>query len=327
MAMVNAVMIIMIIVFAAAFAAVLYYCINLKNCIKKLAKNCNEIKNMDTNTLLVSETLDKDIISLICSINQLLLMKKDAEIKSIKTGRELKQAITNISHDLRTPLTSAIGYIQMAEDDRSSPEKKKEYLSIIELKLKTQAYFLDELFTFTKIIEGKIELNIEKINIANCLRDSLSVFYNDFLEKNIHLNVNIPDTPVYIFGDIAACNRVIQNLIQNVLRHGKDSFELELNKETSEIIMKNNVCNIKDTDISRVFERFYTSDNSRSGKNTGLGLAIAKELMELMGGELEADTISNDTNSLKIKNTDNEVSQHKEDKIVFRLKFNQEKTI
>lgn len=271
----------------AVLAAVLIYCNSLKRNIRKLTKDCNQIKDMDTNTFLVSESADKDITELISVINELLKVKKEAEINNARNSKELKQAITNVSHDLRTPLTSAIGYLQMAEDEMLPPNKRQEFLVVIELKLKSLSHLLDELFTFTKVIEGKTEIQMKRINIANLLRDSVAEFYNDFIEKNMVPDIRIPDVPIYILGDEAACRRVIQNLIQNVLKHGNEYFELTLRTDGS-IVMKNNVENMGNVDISRVFERFYTVENSRTGRSTGLGLAIARELMGLMGGELEA---------------------------------------
>ncbi|MCL1794603.1 MAG: HAMP domain-containing histidine kinase, partial [Oscillospiraceae bacterium] len=212
-----------------------------------------------------------------------------------KSNRKFRQAITNISHDLRTPLTSAIGYIQMIKSGNTPDDKKREYLDIIENRLKSLANLMNNLFEYTQIVEGKISQNIEKVNICNVLRDTISDYYGDFMSKNFTVETDIPDLPVYILYDTNYFRRAVQNLIQNVLAHGIEYFKLTVDGKN--IIFQNKVLNAGVIEADRLFERFYTADLSRNSNTTGLGLAIVKEIIQNMGGNVNA-SVENDMLSI-----------------------------
>ena len=258
----------------------------LKRDIKKLNKRLETIKSADTNMRLTTETFDKDIVELCNNVNALLDEQRKAAVESEKSNREFRQAITNISHDIRTPLTSAIGYIQMMKSGEISGDKQQEYLDVIEHRLKSLSGLINDLFEYTQIVEGKAAQNIEKVNLCNVLRDIVSVYYGDFMEKKFAVDVSIPDSPVYILCDAGYIRRAVQNLVQNVLAHGTEHFRLSL--VGGEIIFQNKVANPETLEPARLFERFYTADLSRSGNTAGLGLAIVKELVRSMGGEVSA---------------------------------------
>jgi len=244
-----------------------------------------------------TETFDKDISKLCNTINDILDKQKIIIIASEKSNREFRQAITNISHDLRTPLTSAIGYIQMIKSGNTPDDKKREYLDVIENRLKSLANLMNSLFEYTQIIEGKVTQNIEKINVYNVLRDIISSYYDDFISKNFTIEANIPDLPVYILCDANYFKRAVQNLIQNVLAHGIEYFKLTVDGKN--IIFQNKVSNAVEIEADRLFERFYTADLSRNSNTTGLGLAIVKEIVQNMGGNVNA-YIENDMLSIFI---------------------------
>lgn len=248
-----------------------------------------KIKQTDTNMRLTTATFDNDICRLCDIINDVLDKQKEMTIFTEKSNKEFRQAITNISHDLRTPLTSAIGYIQMIRSDEIPDAKKEEYLNIIEHRLKSLSSIMNELFEYTQITEGKIEMHMKNINICNILRDNVSSYYDDFTIKNFTMCIDIPETPIYACCDADLLGRVFQNLIQNVLKHGLEEFHLSVNADNKTIIFQNKMKNINTFALENLFDRFYTSDFSRNDGNTGLGLAIAKELVQNMGGEIQAD--------------------------------------
>jgi len=237
-----------------------------------------------------TETFDKNISELCDTINDILDKQKKIMAAGEKSNREFRQAITNISHDLRTPLTSAIGYVQMLKSGNTPDGKMQEYLNIVEYRLKSLSNLMNGLFEYTQIVEGKMSRNIEKVNVCNILRDTISAYYEDFSAKNFAVEVDIPDTPVYVLCDAGSLKRVAQNLIQNVLAHGVERFKLtaEAQNNTVSVTFQNKVSDIGALDVERLFERFYTADLSRSGSSTGLGLAITKELIQNMGGEISA---------------------------------------
>jgi len=273
-------------IFCAALAVL------LKRDVRMLNHILQKIEKSDTNMRATTETFDKDISELCNSVNDILDKQKQIVIASEKSNREFRQAITNISHDLRTPLTSAIGYVQMLKSGNTTDVQKLEYLGIIETRLKSLSNLMNELFEYTQIIEGKITQNVEKINICNVLRDTISAYYNDFITKNFNVEINIPDAPVYVLCDANSLKRISQNLIQNVLVHGVEYFNMtvDIKNDGVCVIFKNKVLNISELDTDRLFDRFYTADLSRNGSSTGLGLAIAKELIFNIGGAINAYT-------------------------------------
>ncbi len=282
-------MIVLVVILTVAFCAAVLAIYLLKKDLKNISRMLEQKYHLHTNTHLVTTTQDKDIIKLISQINETFDKQKHIELEVQKTNLELKQAITNISHDLRTPLTSALGYIQLLQSGKTDQAKKAEYLPIIEKKLKRLSVLLDELFEFTRIVEGTNELVIEKINLTNLVCDMISDFYAEFAGKAIEPKLQIPATPLYVYGDEKALRRVFQNLTQNALKHGTEVFQLSIQPEEGTIMISNKVAVPESLEIDRIFDRFYTSDNSRTEKNTGIGLAIAKELMEQMGGEITAE--------------------------------------
>jgi signal transduction histidine kinase len=201
----------------------------------------------------------------------------------------LKRAITNISHDLRTPLTSAKGYLQMAENADLDKETQLRYFSIIRGRLDALTVLMDSLFAFSRAVEG--DLTLSRLNIGNILRDTLVDNFAEIESKGFVVETDIPDAPVYCNCDENALKRVVQNLITNAIVHGKEYLRVRLLDGTIEIVNKaDNLCDI---DVHSIFERFYTADASRTGKRTGLGLAVVKELTEKMGGAISA-AISDD---------------------------------
>jgi len=271
----------LVIIFAA-------YSFLLKRDIQELDETLSQIRNADTNLKLTTQTFDKDISRLSLSINDLLEKNQEISRKSEHTNLELRRAITNISHDLRTPLTSIMGYMQMLKSGKTPENKKAEYLDIVESRLKSLSALIDELFEFTQIVEGHTSYHIERVNICNPLMDVISAFYDDFTDKGIVPEISIPNAPVYAYCDVNALKRIAQNLIKNAFQHGNKSFNLTVCEGAPELVFANNAPDVRSLDVNRLFERFYTTDAPRTNKNAGLGLAIAKELTEQMGGEITA---------------------------------------
>lgn len=263
----------------------------LKKDIRLMNQAMSFIRTHETNQQLTTSTFDQDICALVLEINGLLEQHKQEHIQSEKANHEMRQAITNISHDLRTPLTSALGYLQMMSSDKTAENKKSEYHQIVENRLKALSELLNELLAYSRIIEGSEKLTLEKINISNVLRDSISSFYDQFMEKSFEVQVDIPEQPVYVIADLTALKRIILNLIQNTLVHGTQTFSVSVDSSESTILFRNKIAEMENFDVAQLFNRFYTSDPSRSGKSTGLGLAIVKELVSSMAGTIEASVV------------------------------------
>jgi signal transduction histidine kinase len=279
-------MIIAVIILSAALIVCAVLIVLLKRDIRQLYQSLCIIEKSDTNMQATTQTFDKNISELCTAINDILDKQKKIVIANEKSNHEFRQAITNISHDLRTPLTSAVGYIQIIQSGSITKDKEREYLDIIEQRLKSLSALMNDLFEYTQIAEGKTVQNIEKVNICNILRDIISDYYGDFIGKGFTVQTDIPDSPVYVLCDADLLKRAVQNLIQNVLAHGIEYFKLSI--DIGVIIFSNKVLNADLINADRLFERFYTADLSRKGNTTGLGLAVVKEIIQNMGGEVNA---------------------------------------
>jgi len=279
-------LIVIIVIISLLLAISVSYSFMLKKDIGELDKTLSQICKSNTNLQLTTSTFDKNISKLAGAVNDILEKQKAIRRKSEKANDELRQAITNISHDLRTPLTSVMGYIQMMGSDKTPENKKVEYLCIIESRLKVLSALMDELFEFTQIVEGHTALHMGKVNICNPMMDVISTFYDDFIAKQIVPQIDIPGNAVYAYCDVNALKRIAQNLLRNVLVHGDGNFRISIQADEPAIVFENSAADADNLDAERLFERFYTSDASRTRKHTGLGLAITKELTERMDGEI-----------------------------------------
>ena len=273
---------------AIGLIAVLVKLILLKKDIRQLSEKMSEITKTDTNAHLRTNTFDKDVVLLSENINQLLEKHRQIYLEINKTQGDLKRAITNISHDLRTPLTSAKGYLQMVESGEFDDETNMRYITIIHGRLEMLSILLDNLFAFSRAVEG--EITMKPVNIGNVLRDVLAGSFKEIESKNFSVDVNIPETQIHCICNEEALKRTLQNLISNATIHGKDYLRVRLSSDGI-IEIANKADDIEKIDEQDIFERFYTADASRNNKQTGLGLAIAKELTDKMGGNISANKV------------------------------------
>ena len=271
-------------IFAIGLVALFIRLRSVKKDLRKMSGKLTEIISIDTNAQLTTDTFDKDVAALTQSINRMLQNNRQGYLEAARTEAALKRAITNISHDLRTPLTSAKGYLQMAENGDLDEETMSRYLAIIRDRLDALTILMDSLFAFSRAVEG--EVTPRRLNIGNVLRDTLVGSFAELEKKGFDVEANIPDAPVYCMCDEEALGRVVQNLVSNAVVHGKDYLRVRLSDGTIEIA--NKVDSTHQIDVQNIFERFYTADTARTNKRTGLGLAIAKELTEKMGGYISA---------------------------------------
>jgi len=272
-----------------ALLACLIYLVRVKRDISAMNEKLEIIQENETNLRLTSSTFDKDVARLAVLVNATLDKERQLIILSERANREFKQGITNISHDLRTPLTSSLGYIQMMKTGNLAPEKEQKYIQIIESRLSDLSGLMNELFDYTQIMEGKIQPVLEKVNISNLLAETAFSYYEEFTQADFQVEMDISETPVVATLDPHLLQRVFQNLIKNVLSHGSQYFSVKLLADERTVVFSNKIDKPNELDVERLFERFYTSDASRTSKRTGLGLAITKELIGQMNGEIWAE--------------------------------------
>ena len=221
---------------------------------------------------------------LVC-LNQLLELRQEERAAYRRKEQELRRQIANVSHDLRTPLTSILGYLQLLEGDGLSPEKKAEYLAVVEGRARTLQVFIATFYDLSRIEGGELPLEREKVDLGRALSDQLAASYEQIEEAGLDMEVDLaPDLPP-VWADSGAVTRIFSNLLTNALRHGKDALSIRLYREGNGIVsaFSNRAEELTAEDASHVFERFYTADKMRTGQSTGLGLAIVKALAERMG--------------------------------------------
>lgn len=221
---------------------------------------------------------------LVC-LNQLLELRQEERAAYRRKEQELRRQIANVSHDLRTPLTSILGYLQLLEGDGLSPEKKAEYLTVVEGRARTLQVFIATFYDLSRIEGGELPLEREKVDLGRALSDQLAASYEQIEEAGLDMEVDLaPDLPP-VWADSGAVTRIFSNLLTNALRHGKDALSIRLYREGNGIVsaFSNRAEDLTAEDASHVFERFYTADKMRTGQSTGLGLAIVKALAERMG--------------------------------------------
>jgi len=282
-------MVALCIILGVALIAALAVIYLKKREVRKLNLALLAILETDTNTQLTTDSASGEIAGFVATVNTLLERDRKRSVETARTEANLKRAITNISHDLRTPLTAAKGYLQMLELPTLDDASRVQYLQTIQERLNSQTTLMDSLFEFAQVIEGKEMPAPESVNLCNVMRDVLSANYALLDEKGFEVDAKIPDTPVICQGNKDAIERILQNLVRNACVHGREYLRITITDGMIEIA--NKAENLHEIDTSQLFDRFYTADASRTNKTTGLGLAIVKELAGQMGWEVEAKVI------------------------------------
>lgn len=234
---------------------------------------------------------DQRLETLAGQINRQSDLVVDAEARRRRTENELRQAIANISHDIRTPLTSIFGYIQLLEAEPITPEEKHEYLTIVKNRTRRLQALLNDFFELSLIESSDYQLKTERIGMTVLLSDILVGFYDRFNERDITPDIRMPEGEVAVYADESAVRRVVENLLANTIKHatGHVKIRFQQQPEIAEFTIINEAKELSEIDVRLLFDRFYTVDRTRSGQGSGLGLSIAKSLMDKMNGTLTAE--------------------------------------
>ncbi len=264
------------------------YLFLLKKEIVKITLELKEIQNEDTNLNLHSNISSSELILLINEINSLLISIRDKEILLERKKSNTRKIITNISHDLRTPLTSAIGYIDIVLNENLSEEEKKKSLNIIKKRLKKLEELINSFFEFSKIISTDKKPEIKNVNIVSVIEECIANYYDDYSKNNRKIIFANYILKINILSNKQMLTRIFDNLISNAYKHSDSDLIIKLmSKEEIEISFENDL-NYDKLDIDRMFDEFYTVDISRTKQNTGLGLAIVKEFCDMLGWKIYA---------------------------------------
>ena len=259
--------------------------------IKVMQKSMDEIcacmtehLSSDTNRLITVSSSDKHVRRLASEIARHLTELRRQRRQYINGDRELKEAVTNISHDLRTPLTAICGYLELLETEEMTDNTKR-YVEQISNRTEALKSLTEELFRYS-VISSVSDLNYEKVNVSRVLEDTLISFYGAFEKNHITPNILLPDSAMIRSLDKSALSRIFGNIVSNAVKYSDGDFSVTVS-DTGEITFSNTASELSSVDVGKLFDRFYTVDSAR--KSTGLGLSIAKLLTERMGGVISAE--------------------------------------
>ena len=256
----------------------------MKRDINAIATDFNEKLNSDTNTLVTISGSDKSVHRLAADINKSLKELRRQKLKFEQGDTELKNAITNISHDLRTPLTAISGYLDLLEREQKSEDVER-YLGIIKNRTEALKQLADELFKYSVITSPDYDAPKERVSVNAVLEESIVAYYAALQQKGMAPELSMPEAAVYRTANRAALSRIFSNLIGNAIKYSDGDLRITLTGD-GQITFSNTASQLTEVQVSRLFDRFYTVESAR--KSTGLGLSIAKVLVEQMNGSIAA---------------------------------------
>ena len=285
-------MIIAVIVLGIAVVILALLLIQIKIGSGNTVEQIQRIKDQDTNNLVNLEMGMGDP-ALINEINSLLKMIRQERIFYNRKSHDLEQMMTNISHDLRTPLTSALGYVRLAQYETTDEAERTRELEITERKLRRLQELIDQFFEFYKVISEGKQPEMTQINLIGVLEESISHYYDDYNDRGRRIEFESEKSNVPILSNKDMLMRVFDNLINNAMKHGRETLYIDVDPHERIVTLKNNTAE-KNLDPSHVFDEFYTTQTSRTAGSTGLGMAIAKQFIEILGGSINASVVGED---------------------------------
>lgn len=262
--------------------------------LKRLRKELSIILKENTNGVMHTEFSSKEIKKLVQTINQQIAFVKQKESMVEHQNQQFTKMIRNISHDLRTPLTSALGYIDILQKSDCSEEEKLKNLRIIEERLQRLSELIDSFFEFAKIISDEENIQMDVINVVAVLEKSISNHYEDFSSAKRMIQFHTSKRKISMISNETMLLRVFDNLIRNAYKHSRGDLEIKVKTGKEMTILFQNELLYPGLDVDKIFDEFYTIDISRTRGNTGLGLAIAKEFVEQLGGHISAQKKQDD---------------------------------
>ena len=260
----------------------------LRKSAQEIADAFRDRLTVDTNTLIDISTRDPYMRQLAADINRQLRLLRQQRHKYLSGDRELKEAVTNISHDLRTPLTAICGYLDLLEREENS-EKTARYLSLIGNRVDAMKQLTEELFRYSVILSTE-EMTVETVHVNGVLEESIAAFYGALTSRNIQPEIHITENRIERQLNREALGRVFSNILNNALKYSDGDLEIFLHDD-GELIFSNTASRLNEVQVGKLFDRFFTVEAARNAN--GLGLAISKTLIEQMGGNISANMVGN----------------------------------
>lgn len=283
----NSILCILLIIMFIICVSLLLKIYFMKKSIREIQKSLKDILKQNTNNLLTISSSDKDMKNLANDLNFELKKLRKQRLQFETGNQELKSSITNISHDMRTPLTAISGYIDLIKENNTN-EKKETYLKIIENKANDLIFLTDQLFDFSKTMDISDKMVKEKCMINEILEETLANYYIIFKNKKIIPKIEITRNRIYKVINKNTIVRVFENILSNVTKYSNGDFKVILDDD-GKITFSNKATSLDATTVEKIFNRYYTVENAK--KSTGIGLSIAKQLVELNDGTINAKYI------------------------------------
>ncbi|MCC2238160.1 MAG: sensor histidine kinase [Lachnospiraceae bacterium] len=263
--------------------------------VKDICRQLAFLMKHDSNMLIHREFDLGGIGMLSDRLNDLLELRRKEKQYYQEKETLIADTYTNLSHDIRTPLTSLDGYFQLMEACENVEEQRR-YLNIIHERIHSLNEMLEELFMFTKLKNESYRLELTSCCINRILKETVFSYYDDWVRREIQPDIQITEEQLYIDGNKQGLSRIIQNVIKNGLDHGEKKIRIVLKREQNRAVLRisNQVIASEQIDIEHVFDRFYKADAARSKTSTGLGLSIAREFVRRMNGEIGAKIEENE---------------------------------
>ena len=263
--------------------------------VKDICRQLAFLMKHDSNMLIHREFGLGGIGMLSDRLNDLLELRRKEKRYYQEKETLIADTYTNLSHDIRTPLTSLDGYFQLMEACENVEEQRR-YLNIIHERIHSLNEMLEELFMFTKLKNESYRLELTSCCINRILKETVFSYYDEWVRREIQPDIQITEEQLYIDGNKQGLSRIIQNVIKNGLDHGEKKMRIVLKREQNQAVLRisNQVIASEQIDIEHVFDRFYKADAARSKTSTGLGLSIAREFVRRMNGEIGAKIEKNE---------------------------------
>jgi len=259
--------------------------------INAVRKQLKTIHGADaTNQLVTHDYHFFELNELIQEVNKGLVKHRENLVQSRLKEQILKEQMTHISHDLRTPLASILGYFELMNDAAASTVEKNQYLKMIEKRAQLLQALLTHYYDLARIESSEYHVQMSNVEVGALLAETLALFYSDFSNKQIDVKVNQEHAALNTSGDRDMLRRVFVNLIENVLKHGVKQCKIihQINDEQAWTTIMNQTAKPNQIVIEQVFNRLYTADLTRNFNNTGIGLTIVQLLLEKMGHQVSA---------------------------------------
>lgn len=272
--------------------------------LKEISQKLEKIQDTDSDENIMMFTDEQALMELLVQINRLLENQRKMKVDYRRSQISAKKMLSNISHDIKTPMTVMLGYLEIM---RINGDKEDEMLLKVEQKAKRVMELINQFFTLAKLEAGDMELEISRINICEVCRENILDFYELLKQKEFQVEVKIPEEAVFIMGNKEALHRILYNLISNVIRYGLDGRYLGLvlrsvkNDVYIDVIDKGK--GIEKEFAGNVFERLFTMEDSRNRRiqGNGLGLTIAQTLAQQLGGEIVLESEPNVKTTFTVK--------------------------